>query len=249
MFEWMDSISLIAIKAIGMVASSATGLVMSWISKRSVNYRKIDRSMLISSILFFVYLNVISLIINFIGIILIIILPIGVLSESISVLSELMIFSGIIAIITIAVIWGLILRTKRMKIYMKRTKETSKRIFLALHGLSLTSIIFTQLIFPFTLLEQQNLLTRSVMFLSWFMTIWWFSLIIELIWRTARYVFSEMKITMLDGEVIKYGCSPQMCRVHKNYIRLIKRDESGKIIYERHINEGSIRQIEYLQMM
>jgi len=51
--------------------------------------------------------------------------------------------------------------------------------------------------------------------------------------------------TLLDGEVISYSCMPKMCRVHKHYIRLLKRDEKGAIIYERHINEAAIQQIEY----
>jgi len=69
--------------------------------------------------------------------------------------------------------------------------------------------------------------------------------IIAFLWRTANYVFSEMKITLNDGEVILYTCNPQMCRVHKNYLRLLKRDDKGVITYERHINELVIKQIEY----
>ena len=68
---------------------------------------------------------------------------------------------------------------------------------------------------------------------------------VSFVWRTAKYVYSEMKITLLDGEIIQYSCSPQMCRVHKSYIRLLKRDSDNVIIYERHINEAAIKQIEY----
>ena len=66
------------------------------------------------------------------------------------------------------------------------------------------------------------------------------------VWRTSKYIFAEMRITLSDGEIIQYSCAPKMCRVHKNYVRLLKRNEKGIIIYERHINEGSIKQIEYL---
>ena len=122
----------------------------------------------------------------------------------------------------------------------------SRTLFLLINWLSIVSFPLTYSTVPYTLIEQQNLFTKIMEYSNWAITIWWFALMVSLIWRTAIYVFSEMKITLNDGEVIKYNCSPQMCRVHKNYVRLIKRDDKNVVIYERHINEISIKQIEYL---
>jgi len=128
---------------------------------------------------------------------------------------------------------------------MDKAKQVSRRLFLMIHWVSVASITLSFVYVPFSVMEQHTLLAQIIIYATWICTTWWFSLMITLIWRTANYVYAEMKITLTDGEIIHYSCSPQMCRVHKNYLRLLKRDEKGVIVYERHINEAMIREIEY----
>ncbi|MCL2368202.1 MAG: hypothetical protein FWC72_04325 [Oscillospiraceae bacterium] len=194
--------------------------------------------MLLSALLFFVYLNATVFTISLIGGIVI-----GLLQ--IEGIGPLMLPSVGMAILTILIFWGLIVKTKRMKRMMGRAKEVSRRLFLMLNWISLVSVVLGFIHVPFVVMEGHYVVAQAISYVNWICTIWWFSLIITFIWRTAKYVYSEMKITLVDGEVIQYSCSPQMCRVHKNYLRLLKRDDKGVIIYERHINEGSIKQIEY----
>jgi hypothetical protein len=247
--EFLSSIDLTIIKLIGMVISGAAGLVVSWISKRSVNYRKIDKSIVISSLLFFVYINGLSAVLGAVlGIAFVVIIDILAVES----MMLLMLLSLIIAAINIWIFWGFVIKTKRMKTLMTRAKEESRALHLLINLISAISVVLGFIYAPLYI-DTQSLgvgerpLFISIMdYTSWIITIWWFGLMISLVWRTAKYVFSEMVITLVDGEIINYSCAPQMCRVHKNYLRLIKRDENDVIIYERHINESSIKQIEYI---
>jgi len=239
MLEMLGSIDFTVLRVLGMVLSGLTGLIMSLISKRSVNYRKIDKAMLLSALLFFVYINATAVITSVIwGIFIVVFHMVEFLSLMLSAVG--------MAAFTILIFWGLLLRTKRMKAMMDKARSVSRRLFLMIHCVSLASILLSFLYVPFTVMEQQHFLAPIISYTTWICTILWFSLIISFIWRTATYVYSEMKITLLDGEVVQYSCSPQMYRVHKHYIRLLKRDDKGTIIYERHINEASVKQIEYL---
>jgi len=241
MMEFMEvigSINFTMIKVIGMIISGITGLIMSWVSKRSVNYKKIDKSVVISSLMFFVHLNVVMAIVTFFATIFILILEI-------EIFVWLMAFSIFLAAITTVIFLSVLRKSKRMKTMMARAKEISKRLYWMLIWVSVISIVINFVYLPYIILEQQNIVTTLIIYASWICTVWWFVLIISFIWRTAKYVYSEMKITLVDGDIIQYSCSPKMCRVHKNYLRLLTRDETGAIIYEKHINEGAIKQIEY----
>jgi len=239
LFEALSSINFAVLKVIGMVISGVTGLIMSWISRRSVNYRKIDKRMLLAAFLFFVYLNALTVVTTFIGTILI------VLFVPLDAFALQMLLSAGMGVLTILLFWGLILKSKHMKLMMDRAKQVSRRLFLWINWLSLVSVVLNFVYIPFILTEQQNMLTRIMVVTNWIIAIWWLYFISTFIWKTSKYVYSEMKVTLLDGEVVEHNCSPQMCRVHKNYIRLLKRDEKGTIVYERHINEAAIKQIEY----
>ncbi|MCL2592744.1 MAG: hypothetical protein FWD82_05195 [Defluviitaleaceae bacterium] len=238
MFELIDSMNLATIKIIGMVLSTIAGFIMSWISKRSVNYRKIDKSILGSFFLFFIYINMLPSVVIFLGVIFMVLFQI----DEIYIL---MLLSAGMAIITIIILWAVMLKTERMKIMMDKARNTSKPLFLMLNWLSVASVVLAFVYLPFIILETQNIFMSAMFYVSWVLTIWWFSIIIIFIWRTAKYVYSDIRITLLDGEVISYSCSPQVCRVHKHYLRLLKRDDRGVIVYERHISEANIKQIEY----
>jgi len=238
MFEFIESLDFQVFKVIGMVISGGMGLVMSLISKRSVNYRKIDKSLVLSCFLFFVYLNAIPMATILIGTIVVIILG----TNTILTLAIAALF---MAVISFVLCWCVLFRTKRIKYMMEKAKAVSRRTFLTLNGISIVSVVMTFAYFPHTLLEQENLFTNTLEIFGWIIMIWWFYLLIAIVWKNAHYIYSEMKITLLDGEVIRHSCRPQMCRVHRNYVRLIERDEKGATNGERHINEVAIKQIEY----
>jgi len=246
MIEFISSIDYSALKVFGMVLSGIIGLVMSWVAKRSVNYRKVDKRLLLSSFLFFLYLNGIPILtLNICSIVLVLLVLKGI-AESVPVLMTISMGTGIL---TCALLWGVIFRTNRMKEMFVRAKKESKALFWQIHLVSLIPTLWVYVLMPYMVLaeirgEESVFVTASGL-ISWGPTIWWFTLIIVFVWRTSNYIFAEMRITMSDGDVIQYSCAPKMCRVHKNYVRLLKRDENGTIVYERHINEGSIKQIEY----
>ena len=238
MLEILASISPTVLKAIGMIVSAIIGLVMSVRSNRSVNYRKIDKRALGAILLYALYLNIVVFVISTVGGVLIVLF----LAETIASLALL---SAGMAVLSILIFWGLILRTKRMKMVMDKARNVSRRLFLMINLNALISLLLGFAAVPFVLLEQQNWVMGMMIYANWALIVWWLYLIIIFLWKTAKYVYSEMKITLLDGEVIQHSCRPQMCRVHKHYVRLLKRNEEGVIMYERHINEAAIKQIEY----
>jgi len=224
----------------GAVMSGLAGLMISWISRRSVNYRKIDKYMLVSTLLYFFYINGVLLVITFVGTILIVVFHMD------NIMSWPVFYYLLgMTILSVLIFWGWVLRTKRMKKLMDKFRESSRWLFGMIHGYAILSVLINYAYLPYALLEEKNNITKTIEYASYVITIWWVFVIISFLWRTANYIFSEMKITLNDGEVILYTCNPQMCRVHKNYLRLIKRDDKGVITYERHINELVIKQIEY----
>ena len=88
---------------------------------------------------------------------------------------------------------------------------------------------------------------RVMIILSWILQAWWLVIVIAIIWKASEYVYSTIVVTMLDGEVHRFDCSPKVCRVYRNYIRILKRDENNVVIQELQINEVAIKQIEYLK--
>ena len=247
----VGSIDSNIIKAVGMAVSGITGLVLFFLSSKSVNYRKVDKSVVLATILYFVYLNGLAIVLG--GVF-------GGATGVIAAVSGIDIFTGdletrmvsglLLGVVqtaaTIYIFWGLILKTKMMKMMMTKAKEVSRRTFLLINWIQIVACILVIPYMPFSFAGQTNLFTDVIIFIGWGLTAWWLALIVTFIWRTANYVYSEMKITLSDGEIITYSCSPKMCRVHKHYIRLLKRDEKGKIVYEKHINEAAIVQIEYM---
>ena len=239
MLEFISELDFTVVKVVGMVLSGLSGIVMSWISKRSVNYRKIDKSVALAIVLYFVYLHGLVLVFSIILVAIVIAVP---LEEMMPVI----LLSLFIALVLIGLFWGLIIRTKRVKVMMDKAKEIGKPLFLLINGISIYSVLAGFVYAAFVMFEQgDHLLPRVLHALDWGLLVVWLALLVALLWGSAKYIFAEMKVTLVDGEVIKYSCSPQMCRVHKNYLRLLKRDEKGTIVYERHINEASIKQIEY----
>ena len=239
--ETLSSVPPALITASGVIVSSLVGLIMSFLSSKSINYRKVDKRLILSCFLFLLFLNIFAVIITFV---LTIVIIIAVENFTMQILISL-----ITGIFTIVFFWGVIVRLKILKYMMTKLKEVSKRAYLVINLISMSGVVLTFVFIPYSIIMletgEQSLTFQILNYVSWASTAWWFILIISVIRRAANYVYSEMRITLLDGEVISYSCMPQMCRVHKHYIRLLKRDENGAIIYERHINEAAIQQIEY----
>ena len=247
----LGSIDTNLIKVVGMAISGITGVVVFLLSSKSVNYRRVDKRIVLASVLYFVYLNALSAVLG--GVITgatIITAAVSGTDLSTTDLGTRMVFglpsAVFLAAAIIYIFWGLILKTKMMKMMMTKAKEVSRRTFLLINWIQIVSCILVIPYMPFAFAGQTNLFTDIITFIGWGLTVWWLALIVTFVWRTANYVYSEMKITLTDGEVITYSCSPKMYRVHKHYIRLLRRDEKGKITYERHINEASVQQIEYM---
>ncbi|MCL1788429.1 MAG: hypothetical protein FWG38_10630, partial [Defluviitaleaceae bacterium] len=91
----------------------------------------------------------------------------------------------------------------------------------------------------------EDVVAFPVLVISWILQFWWLYIVAAVVWKTSDYVYANIKITMLDGEVFNFDCSPKVCRVYRNYIRILKRDEKGAVVQELQINEAAIRQIEY----
>jgi len=251
MLEFISSIDFTAFKVVGMLVSAVTGIVMTIVSKRSVNYKKVDRKVLFGIGLYFLYMNILSTIITYALIFGVVYFAVHEIINLMDIVS-LLIISQITGLIIIGIYWGIIVRKeKRISYMMGKAKELSKPLFYLINWISIYSIITGMISLPYTLYVELELILETPLFTrildtsNWILMVWWFALLVSLVWRTSKYVFSQMKITLTDGEVIEYSCSPKMCRVHKHYLRLITRDEKGAIVKERHINEGSIKVIEY----
>jgi len=238
MLDFISGLDFTVIKVGGMIISGLAGVVMSWLSKRSVNYRKIDKRMAVAVLLFFFYMNIVAFVLGFgLGIV----IEFGEFNSVMPLMPYVLIFSAI----NILVCWLWLFRTKRVKEMFDKAKVVGKRLFYMLHWVTAVSVVLGYIYSAFLLMGEGGFFFGVISAVSWIITAWWFTLMAMLVYATSKYVYSQMKITLVDGEVIEYSCSPQMCRVHKNYIRLLRRDEKGAIVYERHINEGSVKQIEY----
>ena len=240
-YELLGSIDVTLYNASAMVISGLAGLVMLWFSRRSVNHKKIDPKVVLECFLFFIYFNALFLIVMQIGTI----IAYTIYESTESFIILIPVYTGT-AIINILIFWGLLLRTKKMKIMMGRIKDISKRLFYLINAFSMLIIIFNYSHIPFVIADREHIILDVINILNWIVTIFWISLMIVYIWKSATFIYNEMRITLIDGEVINYSCRPQMCRIHRNYIRLLKRDDNGKTVYERHINERVVKQIEYL---
>jgi len=248
LINFISSIDANLIKVLGMAISAVAGLVVFIMSSRSANYKRIDRSMLLSSILYFLYLHIV--VTSAVGIAIGIGLALFGIDPSYTPKENHLLISlitgTIYAALIIVIFWGFVIRTKRMKAMMAKAKEESRWMYLLINWISVVIILLIIPSMPFNLFFEITPFATGLMVFSYGLLFWWLAIIVAFIWKTAKYVYSEMKITLLDGEVITYSCSPEMCRIHKHYIRLLKRDEKKKIIYERHINEDSVKQIEYM---
>jgi len=235
---------------LGIVITLTSGLIMPWLSRKSSNYKKINKRMIGISLLHLLYLSLVPGLIMIIGALLMnlyIVIIGGV--ESITTLFHAYMFHIIsYVLMTAASLLGffwLMRKSKRMKIMMGKTKELGKSLYIQFTWVAIASIILTFASTSLIGTPLEEMAFRIAMIISWIIQIWWLILVAVLVWKVSEYVYSNIKVTMLDGNVYDFDCSPKVCRVYRNYIRIRKRDESNVVIQELHINESAIKQIEY----
>ena len=229
---------------LGLVITLSTGIVMPWLSRKSSNYKKIDKKMIVASLVHLWYLSLIPITGGTIGA-----FVWGVFTGAgieLNMLWTIFIYS-VTAIISVFVFFIIMRKSKRMKNLMTTAKNISNMLYQMLNALAVITILQAFVILPFVFTEHIDAITRASVALSWVTQIWWLCMVITIIWKSSQYVYSTIKITMLDGEVIQYDCSPKVCRVHRNYIRVMKRDANNVVVQELQIYEASIKQVEYLK--
>ena len=229
---------------LGILITISTGLVLPWLSRKSSNYKKIDRKLILASLLHLVYLSVVPFTIMTIGVLLLTFIVMAGITINIW---ALIIFYGILAIITLLAFFGVMRWSKRMRFFLGKAKEVSKKLYVMLNGIVIISIVLSYITLIFVGSEYEAIVYRTSLIISGVLQLWWIFIVIAVIWKASKYVYSQIKITMLDGVTIHYDCSPSVCRVHRNYIRILKRDENGIVVQELQIYEAAIKHIEYLK--
>ena len=229
---------------LGILITLSTGIVMPWLSRKSSNYKKIDKRLIVASLLHMVYLSVVSLGIMSIGVFILtflIVLGVGI--------TWWMLIAAYVAlaIVTLLAFFGVMRWSKRMRLLLGKAKDADKKLYWMLTWVAVSSIVLSYVSLVFIGTELQDTAYRIALIISWALQIWWLVIIVAIIWKSAEYVYSTIKVTMLDGEVYHFDCSPKVCRVYRNYIRILKRDENNVVIQELQINEVAIKQIEYLK--
>jgi len=224
---------------IGMVVTGITGLLVPWISRRSVNYKKINKRLLISSLIYFGYFTLVQIVVVFIGTVIAIAFQAEIENDFVFSFTAV----AIMTIIALFIFWLIMIKSKRMKELMVSVRDVSRKLFLLLNGVAYVSMVFAFIY----LLFMDTTIGRGMEILSWMISFGWFYLMAVVVWKTSEYIYSQMKITLLDGEIVTCDCNPRMYRVHRNYIRLLTRDARGVVVHERQINEIAIKQIEYLK--
>jgi len=228
---------------LGLVLTLTSGFLVPWISKKSGNYKKLNKKMMLICLLHMFYLAIVPLAISTIGIFAVVIIAaasdihMGVIATAISY--------TIMAVISMLIFISVMRISKRMRIMMSKAKEISKWLYAMLQWVAISSIMLSFFSLSFIGTAHEETVYSITLAISWALQIWWLCLVAALVWKASEYVYSKIKITMMDGEIYYFDCSPKVCRVYRNYIRILKRDERDIVIQEMQINEIAIKQIEY----
>ena len=228
---------------LGIIFTLTSGLIMPLLTRKSSNYKKINKRLLVASLLHLIYLAAVPMLISNVGIILLVVVV--TLAEVAVNIAVWVIVYSCLAIITVLAFFWVLRKSKRVKYLMQTAKELGFGLYPMFSILAISSIVLTYFALLFVGSEHETFIMRIVMVISWVIQVWWLVLVAAVVWKASEYVYSNIKITMLDGQVHSFDCSPKVCRVYRNYIRIRKRDENGVVIQELQINEVAIKQIEY----
>jgi len=228
---------------LGLVLTITSGFLVPWVSRKSGNYKRLNKKIMLYCLLHFFYLAAIPLII--LSIVVVIVTIISTIVGIPMGFQVMTIMYAICTALSLLAFFLLIKISKRVQIMMNKAKEISKRLYIMFQWVAAINIVlmFLNLLLIETIHEE--IAGNIALIISWMLQIWWIYLAASLVWRASEYVYSQIKITMLDGEIHHFDCSPKVCRVYRNYIRILKRDENDVVIQELQINEVAIRQIEY----
>jgi len=236
---------------LGIVLTLTTGFIMPLLSRKSSNYKKIDKRLIGISLLHLLYLSLVPMVLMIVGILLQLayftIVGIEAITTLFHVYMVIIISYALMAALSLYVFFWVMRKSKRMKLMMGKAKEISRKLYINFVLVAFTSIVtaFTSLVFIGS--PYEDIAYRISLVISWAIQFWWLILVGMLIWKASGYVYSKIIVTMLDGQVYDFDCSPKVCRVYKNYIRIRKRDENNIVVQELQINESAIKQIEYLK--
>lgn len=199
--------------------------------------------MMLICLLHLLYLSVIPLLVSMAGILVITVVA-TVADIPMDILAFVVSYT-ILAIMSLLIFFSVMRISKRMQIMINKAKEINKWLYAMLQWVVIVSIVLTFASLVFVGSAYEETISSISLVISWILQIWWLCLAAVLVWKASEYVYSKIKITMMDGEILYFDCSPKVCRVYRNYIRILKRDENDIVVQEMQINEIAIKQIEY----
>jgi len=228
---------------LGLLLTLTSGFLVPWISRKSGNYKRLNKQLVLYSLLHLLYLGAVPLLISTIGIVIIVF--VSVIAEITMGIVIYAVLYSILAAISLLAFLGVMRISKRMRVLMQRAREVGRRQYIMLWCVSIISIVLAYVTLVFVGSAYEEYVNQVAMVISWVLQIWWICIVASIVRKASDYVYSKIKITMMDGEVLYFDCSPRVCRVYRNYIRILKRDENDVVIRELQINEIAIKQVEY----
>ena len=230
---------------LGLLFTLGSGFLVPWISRKSGNYKKLNWQMARIGLLHLFYLSIIPLLIGIIGVFVVAVAA-ETAGQPVSLTMAIASYA-VMAAVSLAIYFAVMRLSKRMRLLKDRTKEKSRWLYPMLQWVVVISVVLTFANLLFIDSPYEDTVAPIMLVASWILQIWWLYIVAAVVWKTSDYVYSKIKITMLDGEVFSFDCGPKVCRVYRNYIRILKRDDTGTVVQELQINEVAIRQIEYLK--
>lgn len=199
--------------------------------------------MVLYCLLHLFYLSAVPMLVSTIGIVIIVF--VATIAEITLGIAIYAVLYSVLAGISLLAFFGVMRKSKRMRVLMQKAREIGRRQYIMLLWVSIISIVLAYATLVFVGSVYEEYVTRVAMVMSWALQIWWICIVASLVWKASEYVYSKIKITMMDGEVLYFDCSPRVCRVYRNYIRILKRDENDVVVQELQINEAATKHIEY----
>ena len=230
---------------LGLLLTLTSGFLVPWLSKKSGNYKKLNKKMVLICLLHLVYLSVVPLTISTVGII--VLTVVVTIAEIALNMTITVIFYTFLSAMTLLIFFGVMRISKRMRILTEKAKEGGKLLHPMLSWVAILSIVLSYANLAFMGTAHQETVYVAALAISWALQILWLCIMAAIVWKTSEYVYSKIKITMMDDKVYDFDCSPKVYRVYRNYVRVFKRDENGAVIHEMQINEIAIKQIEYMK--
>jgi len=224
---------------LGLALTLFSSLLLPWLSRKSSNYKKINKSMIVAGLFHFMYLAVVPLAVTTVGVI---VAEIFGFNRTIATTA---ITYSVLAVISFLLFLLVIRKSKRVGRLLAAAKKINLRLNIMLMSMAACTMFatFANLVFVGTYYEA--VAGRYALVVSWGLQLWWLAIVAIIVWKSSDYVYSTITITMMDGDVFHFDCSPKVCRVFRNYVKILKRDENGVVVQELQIHDAAIKQIEF----